>query len=133
MGQDASQERTAVEQPTPEDLRREIEQTREDLGDTAAALAEKTDVKARAKEKAKDLKQTAAEKAETLKQTAADKAESVTPSATADGPPSSGSSVGAKASTAAGAAVTKARENPVATAAGAMFIVGFLLGRRSSR
>jgi hypothetical protein len=29
--------------------------------------------------------------------------------------------------------MTKARENPVATAGGAMFIVGFLLGRRSSR
>jgi hypothetical protein len=132
MGQDTSQDRTAVEKPGPEDLRREIEQTREDLGETAAALAQKTDVKARAKEKAQDLKQTAAEKAESLKQTAADKAESVTSGAATDGS-SESSSISAKASAAAAQAMAKARENPVATAGGASFIAGFVLGRRRSR
>jgi ElaB/YqjD/DUF883 family membrane-anchored ribosome-binding protein len=132
MGQDASQERTAVEPPTPEDLRREIEQTREDLGDTAAALAAKTDVKARAKDKAQDLKQSAAAKAESLKQSAAEKTESVTSDAAADGS-SSNSSIAAKACAAARQGATTARENPVPTAAGAMFVVGFLLGRRGAR
>ena len=34
---------------TPEQVREEIERTREELGDTVAALAHKTDVKAQAK------------------------------------------------------------------------------------
>jgi uncharacterized protein DUF3618 len=42
----------------PEQLRAEIERTREDLGDTVAALAEKTDVKARARDKVADVRQT---------------------------------------------------------------------------
>jgi hypothetical protein len=36
---------------TPEELRDDIERTRRDLGDTVAALADKTDVKSRAKER----------------------------------------------------------------------------------
>ena len=46
-------------QQPPEDpaqLRDDIERTRQDLGDTVAALAEKTDVKARAKEKVAEVK-----------------------------------------------------------------------------
>ena len=64
MGEDPSQVGTSVadEQKSPEQLRREIEETRQDLGDTAAALASKTDVKARAKEKVSDLKETVADK-----------------------------------------------------------------------
>ena len=54
MGQDTGQERA---QPvTAEQLRDEIEDARRDLGDTAAALAAKTDVKARTSEKADELK-----------------------------------------------------------------------------
>ena len=49
MGQATSQERS-------EQLRGEIEDLREDLGDTAAALAAKTDVKTRARERADELK-----------------------------------------------------------------------------
>jgi uncharacterized protein DUF3618 len=41
---------------TAEDLRRDIEQTREELGDTAAALGAKADVKGRAKERANEIK-----------------------------------------------------------------------------
>jgi hypothetical protein len=59
MGQDASQERS--EQLTAEELRGEIEEVRRDLGDTAAALAAKTDFKTRASEKADELKQRARE------------------------------------------------------------------------
>jgi hypothetical protein len=40
----------------PEELRREIEQTRSELGDTVEELVAKTDVKARARARAADLK-----------------------------------------------------------------------------
>jgi len=127
MGQDPSESRTAVtnEQPTPEELRREIEATREDLGDTAAALASKTDVKARAKEKVEDLKQTATEKTESIKEAAF--------SGTGDDATSSKPGVGAKASSVATQAKTKAQENPALVATAMAFMGGFLLGRRRSR
>jgi ElaB/YqjD/DUF883 family membrane-anchored ribosome-binding protein len=41
---------------TPDDIRKDIEHTREELADTAAALAEKADVKARAQEKVEETK-----------------------------------------------------------------------------
>ena len=110
MGQDESQVGTAVEneQNGPEQIRREIEDTREDLGDTAAALAAKTDVKARAKEKVDGVKQTIAEKKE---------------------------SFGASSSDGSGgdAAGASAQENPIPTAAIAAFVGGFLFGRITSR
>jgi ElaB/YqjD/DUF883 family membrane-anchored ribosome-binding protein len=46
-----------VNEQSPEQIRREIDQTRAELGDTAAALAAKTDVKARAKEKVQGVKE----------------------------------------------------------------------------
>jgi hypothetical protein len=52
MGQDPRESGTV----TAEDLRRDIEQTREELGDTAAALGAKADVKGRAKERANEIK-----------------------------------------------------------------------------
>ena len=52
MGQDPRESGTV----TTEELRREIEQTREELGDTAAALGAKADVKGRAKERANEIK-----------------------------------------------------------------------------
>ena len=42
-------EATAGETKSPEQIQADIEQTREELGDTVEALAEKTDVKAQAK------------------------------------------------------------------------------------
>jgi hypothetical protein len=54
MGQATGQERS-------EQLRGEIEDLRQDLGDTAAVLAAKTDVKARARERADELKRSAQE------------------------------------------------------------------------
>ncbi|MEV5595127.1 DUF3618 domain-containing protein [Streptomyces sp. NPDC052496] len=44
----------------PDELRARIEQTRQELGDTVAALADKADVKSRAQEKAAHLKDRAA-------------------------------------------------------------------------
>ena len=46
----------------PEEIREEIDETREDLGDTVEALAAKTDVKARGKEKADEVKDETAQK-----------------------------------------------------------------------
>jgi len=142
MGQDPGEDRATVEdQASPEELRRDIRQTREQLGETAAALAEKTDVKAQAKAKVEDLKQAAAEKADSLKRAGAEKAESVKQAASEKGSAtpgtgnvqSAGSGLMARASAVAAQARTKAQENPVAAAAGAAFIGGVLVGRRRSR
>ena len=46
----------------PEEIRTEIDETREELADTAAALAYKTDVKARAKERVEGIKADIADK-----------------------------------------------------------------------
>jgi hypothetical protein len=51
----------------PEVLREEIAQTREDLGDTVAALSDKSDVKAQASAKAEELKSKAQEVTTTTK------------------------------------------------------------------
>lgn len=117
MGQDEGQGGTTVtneaEQKTPEEIRAEIESTREDLGDTAAALASKADVKTRAKEKVEGVKQTVAQKTEALK------------SGNGEGGP--------VASSALTQVKTKAQENPIPTAAIAAFVGGFVLGKLSSR
>ena len=59
MDQAASQGSQAVErdgQRDPEAIREDIERTRRDVGETAAALAEKADVKAQAKAKVGEVK-----------------------------------------------------------------------------
>jgi len=104
------------EQP-PEDpavLREDIERTRQDLGDTVAALAEKTDVKTRAKEKVTEVKQNVNEKRTELMGKARDSS------------PDSANSAAVQAR-------TKAQENPVPTAALAAFVGGFLFGRITKR
>ena len=53
---------SASEQRSPEQIRDEIEQTREELGDTVEALAAKTDVKTRVHERVEETKATAKEK-----------------------------------------------------------------------
>jgi ElaB/YqjD/DUF883 family membrane-anchored ribosome-binding protein len=117
MGQDKGQVGAAVsaESKDPEQIRREIEDIRHDLGDTAAALAAKTDVKARAKEKVQGVKETISEKKDSI----------------------AGSSNGGDGGPDPGAAVTrvktKAQENPIPTAAIAAFVGGFLIGRITKR
>jgi hypothetical protein len=106
-----------AQQPPPEDpaqLRVDIERTRQDLGDTVAALAEKTDVKARAKEKVSEVRQNVTEKRTELM----GKARESSP----DG-----------ASSAAVQVRAKAQENPIPTAALAAFVGGFLFGRITKR
>jgi len=105
------------EQQPPEDpaeLRADIERTRQDLGDTVAAIAEKTDVKARAKEKVSDVRQNVTDKRTELM----GKARESSP----DG-----------ANSAAVQVRSKAQENPVPTAALAAFVGGFLFGRITKR
>jgi Protein of unknown function (DUF3618) len=119
MGQDESQVGAPVEseQKSPEEIRREIEVAREDLGDTAAALAAKTDVKARAKERVDGLKQTIAQKKSSLG------------SATAAEPGGASTQV----SSAVTQVKTKAQTNPIPAAAIGAFVGGFLFGRITKR
>jgi methyl-accepting chemotaxis protein len=86
MGQDPGTGSTAVSagaaEPTtaaagdPEQIRRDIEQTRAQLGDTVEALAHKADVKAQATRKLDQAKTQATQK---LEQTKASVAENPTP------------------------------------------------------
>jgi ElaB/YqjD/DUF883 family membrane-anchored ribosome-binding protein len=116
MGQDQGEVGAVTnEQNDPEAIRRDIEQTREELGDTAAALAAKTDVKARAKEKVDSVKHTISEKKE-----------SIASSTSGNG---DGEGAGAQASAAFTQAKTKAQQNPIPAAAIGAFVIGFLLGR----
>ena len=104
-------------QPTPEspaELRADIERTRQDLGDTVAALAEKTDVKARAREKVAEVKSNVTEKKTELMGRARE--------SSPEG-----------ANSAATQVKTKAQDNPVPTAALAAFVGGFLFGRITKR
>jgi ElaB/YqjD/DUF883 family membrane-anchored ribosome-binding protein len=122
MGEEAGAVRaSAVDRggaaPPPDDaerLRADIERTREDLGDTVAALAEKTDVKTRAKGKVAEVRHSVGAKRTELMGRAR--------AATPDG-----------AGSAAGQVRAKAQENPVPTAAIAAFVGGFVFGRLTKR
>jgi ElaB/YqjD/DUF883 family membrane-anchored ribosome-binding protein len=98
----------------PERLRADIERTREDLGDTVAALAEKTDIKTRAKDKVAEVRHNVSQKRSHLMGRARE--------ASPEG-----------AGSAAGKVRAKAQENPVPTAAIAAFVGGFVFGRITKR
>jgi ElaB/YqjD/DUF883 family membrane-anchored ribosome-binding protein len=107
-------ERTEADR-TPEEIRADIEQTREELGDTVEALAAKTDVKARAQDRVTEIKDAAQAKREQL----AGKAREITP----------------ESATGAGQQVVgTVQEKPLPfTAAGAFaagLVIGWLAGRR---
>ncbi len=124
MGQEPSTGSAAVsaaEQPPeasgsrePEEIQREIEQTREELGETVGALAQKTDVKAQAKHKLEDTKASISGKKDrvlgSVKEASPD-----------------------SATTAAAQASQKARENPLPLAVAGALAAGFLLGRTRRR
>lgn len=64
MGQDTGTTGTKVNDgDDPGQIREEIESTRQELGDTVAALSEKTDVKAQARHQIEETKATVADKA----------------------------------------------------------------------
>jgi len=76
------------EEKSPEEIRAEIGETREELGDTVAAVAEKTDVKKQAKAKVDDVKAQASAKADEAKDKAreiGDKAKDAAPESPAEG------------------------------------------------
>jgi ElaB/YqjD/DUF883 family membrane-anchored ribosome-binding protein len=111
MGQDPGEVGTVGEQKkSPEQLRREIDQTREQLGDTAAALGAKTDVKARAKERVEEIRHNVSEHKDRLAQKAG------------EGAPSS-------AGNAAAQVRSTAQSNPIPFAAICALVAGFVLGR----
>jgi ElaB/YqjD/DUF883 family membrane-anchored ribosome-binding protein len=115
MDQDTSRAGQAVdEQAEPEEIRREIDQTREELGDTVASLAAKSDVKSQAKAKVDQAKGRVSER----KDEVLGKARQATPDS---------------ASSAATQVKGAARENPMPVAIGAGFVAGFLLGRLTGR
>jgi hypothetical protein len=103
----------AVTTDDPRQLRAEIERTRLELGETVAALAEKTDVKARAKEKVAEVRHQVSEKGTELVGRARESS-----------PDGAGSAVDRLRE--------KAQENPLAVAALAAFAGGFILGRMRS-
>src|SRR3954467_9973203 len=107
----------AGETRSPEEIRRDIEATREELGDTVEALAAKADVKAQAKDRVDSVKEQAREKVDDLKGRA-DEVKGKAASATPD-------DVAAQA----GAVREKARQNPLPFAVGGALVLGFLLGR----
>jgi hypothetical protein len=103
----------------PEQIESEIEQTREDLGETVAALADKTDVKKQAKRKVEETKAAAQAKA----------------SETADAAKQTLHDAPRSAEQARDRALAAIRENPVhaATAAAIGLVALAVLIRRSRR
>lgn len=115
MGQGQRAKSTAVTgTEDPEQIREEIESTREELGETVAALSAKTDVKAQAKRKVEDTKATIAGKKDEL----LGKAKEASPET---------------AAAAASKASEHARQNQFPLAAGGAFLFGFLAGRATKR
>jgi ElaB/YqjD/DUF883 family membrane-anchored ribosome-binding protein len=93
----------AVNPREPAEIRADIEETRSEVGDTAAALAEKADVKARAEEKATEVKERAQEKATEVKE---------------------------RAQSQASQAGEQVRRNPVPLAVAGAVLVAFVIWRR---
>jgi hypothetical protein len=106
--------RQETTQRSPEEIRRDIEETRTELGDTVEALAAKADVKAQAKAKAEEIKHTAQERRDEF----VAKAKAATPDS---------------ATGAAQQAAGVARERRVPLGIAAAFLGGFVLGRLTGR
>lgn len=104
----------AKESLDPEQIREDIEQTREELGETVAAVAGKTDVKRQAQAKAEELKGQAGAKAKEL----SEKAKEVAPDSAAEGVEQ---------------AQRLAKENPMPLAFAGVFLAGVVFGRLLSR
>jgi hypothetical protein len=110
MGEDPGTASTTVtDSNNPEEIRRDIEATREEMGDTVAAMAAKADVKAQAKQRVEATKAAVSNKTGALM----GKAKAASPDTVSNG----------TASVAA-----QARQNPIPTAAAGAFAFGFLAG-----
>ena len=106
-------------------VREDIEQTRAELGDTVAALAGKTDVKAQAKQTVSDTKESVGGKVSEIKDAATGKRDEFIASAQ-EATPESASDAGSRA-------LALARENATALIAVGAFGLGVLLGGRRAR
>ena len=115
----ATEEAAATATPDPERIEAEIEQTRDELGETVGALADKTDVKKQAKQKAQETKDAASERASEAAQSAKQAFEGIPD----------------QAGEAKTRAVAAARENPVPAAigAGVALAVVVMIVRRARR
>ena len=105
---------TGGEPRTPEEIRHDIDQTREDLGDTVEALAAKTDVKAQVKDRVDEIKTDATQR----KDEVLTKAKEAVPE-----------SAGAGAQQVA----ETVKRRPVPFAAAGAFATGVLIGWRFAR
>jgi len=103
----------------PDKIRKEIEATRQELGDTIEALAEKTDARAQAKHAVEESNAYVSKKKEAL----VGKKDDLLAKARETSPESLVSAVRH--------AAHKAREHPIALAAVSAFALGFVVGRRS--
>jgi ElaB/YqjD/DUF883 family membrane-anchored ribosome-binding protein len=97
---------------TPDEIRDDIEKTREELGDTVEALGAKTDVKSQAKAKVEDVKSSVSGKVAD----ASSKVQDATPAGAQQG---------------GQAAAARVKENPAPFLIGGALLLGFLIGRRS--
>jgi hypothetical protein len=120
-----SQPQGEPEPKSPEEIQAEIDATREELGDTVAAVAEKTDVKKQAKAKVSGVKESAAAKAGAAKEKVAEKREQLGTKA--------GEATPESASAGMQQAQQLARENPVPLAIAGAFIAGFAVAKLRSR
>jgi predicted phage tail protein len=128
MDQDQSPTGPALDadaERTPEQVREEIEQTRAELGDTVAALAEKTDVKAQAQHAADHAKETVSGKVSEIRETVSGKKDDFV-SAAHEAAPESAGDAGQKAA-------AFARQNRVVLIALGAFAAGLLIGRARAR
>jgi ElaB/YqjD/DUF883 family membrane-anchored ribosome-binding protein len=105
---------------SPEEIQAEIDATREELGDTVAAVAAKADVKGQAKQKATETKERAKAKVTGAAQQAKAKREEFAVKAQGATPES--------ANQAAQQATKAVQENPVPAAAAGSFAAGLFLG-----
>ena len=110
---------------SPEEIQRDIEETREELADTVAAVAEKADVQTQAKRKVDETKAKARAKVGGAKGSAEAKREEFASKAKGATPESAGA--------AGQQAMSFARENPVALRIAGAFVIGVLVGKVLSR
>jgi len=99
---------------TPEEIRADIEQTREEVGDTVEALAAKTDVKAQARQRVDEVKANLHAKTDQVKAKVTD----ATPASAQQG----GQTV-----------VEKVKANPTPFVLGGAMLLAFVIGRRTAR
>jgi ElaB/YqjD/DUF883 family membrane-anchored ribosome-binding protein len=105
---------TSEPERSPEEIKADIDDTREELGDTVAALADKTDVKGQAQQRITEVKGNLQRKRQEL----ADKARSATPESAQQG----GQQI-----------VTTVKQHPAPVAIGGAVLAGFLIGRLTRR